>query len=1148
MLEDGRYLMSSARFDRLCETATSASLERLGVVRVSPLFRCVFVGRAHETLDPPLRSRLQGRVVGSPPRESVLAALETHAAATVARVWSALEGATESADSLKRLDVAAPEQLSGMWPFMAAASLHNAGPASPHALVASVVGARLRKDTAELLRTVALPMDDDATGDALRRLIAHQLRAGLSVALCGPKGSGRRTLLMAVAAELRWSLELFQCYADSTPRELLQLRRGGQERTHWIDTALTRAIKNGSLCIVDGVGVRMDVLVPVLVQLLEDRETRLPDGSCVVHPERYAALLADGATPEKLTAQGVHRCHPDFRLAIVLNADDPPFPLSAPVAQYSMKSIDVAALVPQSPLAVRLAAFVKALAEPGRDKLRFSVPNIVHTALLAQSGGVTAATTIRDAMLNPFLSAATQSQLTAALKAAGLADEAQQSIASAQPATPGRRAREDEGASQKKLVFFLSLYSFLSPAHLVPHVHYQRSDSSEALLHRLAVTLGLGLPVLLCGVQGVGKNLLVDHLLARHHVARQYMQLHGDSARAIFSNVVIQDGRISVVDSPLLVGVREGHVTVLDEVDKAPPESLQALRSLVQGFVTLPDGRIVCRPEYLPLVERTHRPEDVVVISPHWRLVALSNPGVAPFQGSNVLLELGSHVVTVVAEPPSEATMVRVLQQAGDDPELIARVAAVFRVLLELSIEGKLTYAYSLREALSLVRHLRRFPEAGIMDAMENVFSFESSLKIRRLIAQVFRDTGRFDVSPDAFASPVAPLPSAGAPTITHDFENDRDFSGQQPKHGKEPDGKPHVGGATWAGGTGGSSTAGLGGKHGPYRRFDPTHQVHQLSDAAKVWSDPASKEAARALAAQFLARRLEEIRMGKADFDAYSRMLLRVQDEVRVVREAVIALRASSKRRPWLATSEGGELDDHKLVDALAGSPAVFRKRGAEPVKSTAGGKRSQIRIRFVVDCSASMYRFDFEDRRLSNMVEMLVAVMEGLDGLEAAQQHDHHVRVLFELYGHSGDTHLIPLVAADSFPASRKARFQILETIVAHTQATWSGDTTFAAVEHHIAELKTKHKDDDCLLFVVSDANFRRHGMKPAALAAMLSASQPVRAAVMLISERGGEAVWLRDALPRDAVDVCVDAKAMCHTIVRRLAAALNKRAHLD
>ena len=49
------------------------------------------------------------------------------------------------------------------------------------------------------------------------------------------------------------------------------------------------------------------------------------------------------------------------------------------------------------------------------------------------------------------------------------------------------------------------------------------------------------------------------------------------------------------------------------------------------------------------------------------------------------------------------------------------------------------------------------------------------------------------------------------------------------PKHGKvDPSGAPHVGGNTWAGGTGGRDTAGLGGVGGPYR-LDAGHDVHQV-------------------------------------------------------------------------------------------------------------------------------------------------------------------------------------------------------------------------------------------------------------------------------------------------------------------------------
>ena len=53
------------------------------------------------------------------------------------------------------------------------------------------------------------------------------------------------------------------------------------------------------------------------------------------------------------------------------------------------------------------------------------------------------------------------------------------------------------------------------------------------------------------------------------------------------------------------------------------------------------------------------------------------------------------------------------------------------------------------------------------------------------------------------------------------------DFGG--PKHGKvDATGAPHVGGNTWAGGSGGRDTAGLGGVGGPYR-LDSGNPVFQV-------------------------------------------------------------------------------------------------------------------------------------------------------------------------------------------------------------------------------------------------------------------------------------------------------------------------------
>ena len=56
---------------------------------------------------------------------------------------------------------------------------------------------------------------------------------------------------------------------------------------------------------------------------------------------------------------------------------------------------------------------------------------------------------------------------------------------------------------------------------------------------------------------------------------------------------------------------------------------------------------------------------------------------------------------------------------------------------------------------------------------------------------------------------------------------------------------EPHVGGNTWAGGTGGRDTAGLGGKGGPYR-LDAGHDVFQIAQAEKDAVPEEVKRAAR--------------------------------------------------------------------------------------------------------------------------------------------------------------------------------------------------------------------------------------------------------------------------------------------------------------
>jgi hypothetical protein len=80
---------------------------------------------------------------------------------------------------------------------------------------------------------------------------------------------------------------------------------------------------------------------------------------------------------------------------------------------------------------------------------------------------------------------------------------------------------------------------------------------------------------------------------------------------------------------------------------------------------------------------------------------------------------------------------------------------------------------------------------------------------------------------------------------------------------------------------------------------------------------------------------------------------------------------------------------------------------------------------LRFVMDVSSSMARFNGSDRRLDRMCASTVMIMEAFQGLE----HKYH----YEIVGHSGESHRIPFVQSsdelDGMPRSRKERLAIIQ-----------------------------------------------------------------------------------------------------------------------
>ena len=91
------------------------------------------------------------------------------------------------------------------------------------------------------------------------------------------------------------------------------------------------------------------------------------------------------------------------------------------------------------------------------------------------------------------------------------------------------------------------------------------------------------------------------------------------------------------------------------------------------------------------------------------------------------------------------------------------KIVHAFAALRELVEKDHITYPYSTREAVAVVKHLEAFPADGLVKTLENVLAFDSfDPTLRSTLAQVFQD---LDIplqevahGNDAFSIDLSPL------------------------------------------------------------------------------------------------------------------------------------------------------------------------------------------------------------------------------------------------------------------------------------------------------------------------------------------------------------------------------------------------------
>ena len=144
---------------------------------------------------------------------------------------------------------------------------------------------------------------------------------------------------------------------------------------------------------------------------------------------------------------------------------------------------------------------------------------------------------------------------------------------------------------------------------------------------------------------------------------------------------------------------------------------------------------------------------------------------------------------------------------------------------------------------------------------------------------------------------------------------------------------------------------------------------------------------------------------------------------------------------------------------------------------------------------------------------------LMEALNGL------DH--KFIYEITGHSGETHKLPLVEFGMPPRNRRERLAVVSKMAKHAAECSSGDNTLAAGSLAIQNVR-KEEADDYFVFLISDANLEGYGVSAQNLAMALSSDPKVNAYCFFIA-KPGIAQEMADRMPAGRAHVVLENDAM-------------------
>uniref|UniRef100_A0A665V7K3 von Willebrand factor A domain-containing protein 8 n=1 Tax=Echeneis naucrates TaxID=173247 RepID=A0A665V7K3_ECHNA len=771
-LEDGRFLMAAERYDKLLQEHTKEELDSWKIVRVSEDFRVIALGLPvpkykGNPLDPPLRSRFQARDIYYLPFKDQLELLYTAGPNIPAERVSQLLSLATTLCSQESSSLGLPDfPMDNLLPV-----LHNTFPMlSSQQLVQrlypynSILGKEGRSAVEGVLsrfelldgRRQAAPatvtsvsMTKDLEGRAnvtlsvADRNVSFQVPAGTKeprppnsspsfistpshsqllsemmqshmvkdICLIGAKGCGKSVLAREFGEMLGYSIEPVMLYQDMTARDLLQQRYTlPNGDTAWRLSPLVTAAIEGKLLLLDGIHrVNLGTLAVLSRSIFP------------IHPSFRVLALAEppvvGAGSS--SSRGQQWLGPELLTMFLYHTVSP---LGKAEEMDLLQGLTPNVPQEAAEQLLHLTHSLRNTNDPTAQSLASSLSTrqllrICRRLSLYPEESVAHA--VNKACLSRFLPSLARACLEKSLSNCSIQE------------APEPTENTQDYSCKVHTDGVLTIGSVSAPVYnpsekmKVPDVLFYDNPQHMMVMENMLKDFLLGEHLLLMGNQGVGKNKIVDRFLHLLNRPREYLQLHRDTTvQTLTLQPSVRDGIITYEDSPLVKAVKMGHILVIDEADKAPTNVTCILKTLVESReMILADGRRIAK----------DRP-NAIVMHPDFRMLVLANRPGFPFLGNDFFGSLGDIFSCHAVDNPKPQAELAMLKQYGPDvPDAtLQKLVAAFGELRSMADQGTITYPYSTREVVNIVKHLQKFPGEGLANVVRNVFDFDSYNKDMR--------------------------------------------------------------------------------------------------------------------------------------------------------------------------------------------------------------------------------------------------------------------------------------------------------------------------------------------------------------------------------------------------------------------------------